>query len=173
MCKTTEQSSLGWHLDGGQGFVERRVKQEQCPAAAEIPCGDFAGRSLGIADHSGSLGSGSLQTPSTAVPGSSLHSWRQGCCWGLWALSLCAGRALVQPWTSVPTGCPGAKPALWTLWVAAAEIAEHILKWKRHLDKLTALGGLCFTLSLLWDRESHFASMLLLRNGVSVPSCCT
>lgn len=168
VCKITQQSSLGWTPQwrvgacgvGGEAGTVSSCSWNSLWGFCSALTGEYQATVV-------AWGLSNCSHPSTAVPGSSLHSWRQGCCWGLWALTQppCAGRALVQPWTSAPTGLvlgPNLLCTAGTLWVAAAEIAEHILKWKQHLDKLTPLEVLYFTLTLLWDHESHFRFVLLM-----------
>lgn len=163
----------GGHLDGGWGFEEGMVKQEWCLAAAGIPCGDFAVLSLGSTRLQWQLG---IWVIAAILPllclgprctagdrdaaGGSGHSLSLSGA----ALNLCTHRVSWGQTCSVPRDTVG----------PAAEIAEHILKWKWHLDKHTALGVLCFTLTLLWDHEGHLVSMLLCSTGISAPrTCCT
>lgn len=155
----------------GQGFVPKRVvNQEQCRAAARIHPGVFANTEFCGSLTGGYWATvvtwalSNCRQLSAARPRSSLHSWSPAAgtvmLLGTLGQSLNCSvqhlhadqpvvKALVLLWTTIPAGLfvwPNLLCAAGTPWVAAAKIdvAEHILKWKWHLDKLTPLGSVLY-----------------------------
>lgn len=135
MCGVTQQSSLGWTPPWGTGVCGG---DDEAGAVFRCSWNSFWGFCNALTGEYqatvAAWGPSNCRHPSTAVPGSPLHSWRWGWCWGLWALAqpLCREGSGAAPNLCTHRLCPGPDLpcAAGTLWVAAAEIAEHIPKWK-------------------------------------------